>query len=87
MIFSFISSEDVTDSPKKLHVPAKDKTEDPSFNNLTLYHVALKGLFSKAVQVYDIPNLYPVTFSPLHTEFVLEISKVQESLEMRLKEF
>ena len=29
-----------------------------------LYHVAIKaGLYRKSVQVFDIPNLYPVTFS------------------------
>ena len=50
---------------KNLHVPAEDRTRDPLISSLALYHVALKaGLYRKAVQVYDIPNLYPVTFSP-----------------------
>ena len=50
---------------KNLHVPAKDRTGDPSIYSLALYHVAIKaGLYRKAVQVYYIPNLYPVTFSP-----------------------
>ena len=50
---------------KFLHVPAEDRTRDPSIYSLALYHVAIKaGLYRKAVQVYYIPNLYPVTFSP-----------------------
>ena len=50
---------------KKLHAPAKDRTGDPSIYSLALYHVTVKaGLYRKAVQVYYIPNLYPVTFSP-----------------------
>ena len=49
---------------KNIHVPAEDRTGDPSISSLALYHVAIKaGLYRKAVQVYDIPNLYPVTFS------------------------
>ena len=47
---------------KNLHAPAEDRTEDPSITSRTLYHIAIKaGLHRKAVQVYDIPNLYPVT--------------------------
>ena len=50
---------------KNSHAPAEDRTGGPSIYSLALYHVAIKaGLYSKAVQVYDIPNLYPVTFSP-----------------------
>ena len=50
-----------------------------------LYHVAIKaGLYRKAVQVYYIPKLYPVTFS---LSILNLSSEVQESLEMRLKEF
>ena len=47
---------------KYLHFPAEDRTGVPSIYSLALYHVAIKaGLYRKAVQVYDIPNLYPVT--------------------------
>ena len=47
---------------KNLHVPAEDRTGDPSISSLALYHVAIKaGLYRKAVQVYYIPNQYPVT--------------------------
>ena len=50
---------------KNFHAPAEDRTGDPSISSLALYHVAIKaGLYRKAVQVYYIPNLYPVTFSP-----------------------
>ena len=50
---------------KNSHATAEDRTGDPSIYSLTLYHVAIKaGLYRKAVQVYYIPNLYPVTFSP-----------------------
>ena len=50
---------------KNSHAPAEDRTGDPSIYSLVLYHVAIKaGLYRKAVQVYYIPNLYPVTFSP-----------------------
>ena len=50
---------------KKIHhSPAEDRTGDPSIYSRALYHVAIKaGLYRKAVQVYDIPNLYPVTFT------------------------
>ena len=49
---------------KNLHAPAKDRTGDPSIYSLALYHVAIKaGLYRKAVQVYYIPNLYPVTYT------------------------
>ena len=48
---------------KKSNAPAEDRTGDPSIYSLALYHVAIKaGLYRKAVQVYYIPNLYPVTF-------------------------
>ena len=48
---------------KNLHVPAEDRTGDPSISSPALYHVAIKaGLYRKAVQVYYIPNLYPVTY-------------------------
>ena len=47
---------------KILHAPAEDRTGNPSIYSLALYHVAIKaGLYRKAVQVYGIPNLYPVT--------------------------
>ena len=47
---------------KNFHVPAEDRTGDPSIYSLALYHVAIKaGLYRKAVQVYYIPNQYPVT--------------------------
>ena len=47
---------------KYLHGPAEDRTGDLSILRQALYHVAIKaGLYRKAVQVYDIPNLYPVT--------------------------
>ena len=50
---------------KNLYALAEDRTGDPSINSLALYHVAIKAcLYHKTVQVYDIPNLYPVTFSP-----------------------
>ena len=50
---------------KNFHAPAGDRTGDPSIYSQALYHVAIKaGLYRKAVQVYYIPNLYPVTFSP-----------------------
>ena len=50
---------------KNLHSPAEDRTGDPWIYSRALYHVAIKaGLYRKAVQVYDIPNQYPVTFSP-----------------------
>ena len=50
---------------KHVNAPAEDRTGDPLISSRALYHVAIKaGLFRKAVQVYDIPNLYPVTFSP-----------------------
>ena len=48
---------------KNLRVPAEDRTGDPLISSLALYHVAIKaGLYRKAVQVYIISNLYPVTF-------------------------
>ena len=44
------------------YAPAGDRTGDPSIYSRALYHVAIKaGLFRKAVQVYNIPKLYPVT--------------------------
>ena len=47
---------------KKSNAPAEDRTGDPSIYSLALYHVPIKaGLYRKAVQVYYIPNLYPVT--------------------------
>ena len=47
---------------KNLHAPAEDRTGDSSISSLALYHVAIKaGLYRKAVQVCDIPNLSPVT--------------------------
>ena len=47
---------------KKFNVPAEDRTGDLSIFSLALYHVAIKaGLYRMAVQVYYIPNLYPVT--------------------------
>ena len=52
---------------KILHAPAEDRTGDLSIYSLALYHVAIKaGLYRKAVQVYHIPNLYPVTCIFLH---------------------
>ena len=48
---------------KHSHAPAEDRTGDPSIYSLALYHIAIKaGLYRKAVQVYDIPNQYPVTY-------------------------
>ena len=48
---------------KKSHAPAEDRTGNPSIYSQALYHVAIKaGLYRTAVQVYYIPNLYPVTF-------------------------
>ena len=47
---------------KNFHAPAEDRTRDPSNYSPALTHVAIKaGLYRKEVQVYDIPNLYPVT--------------------------
>ena len=64
--------------------PNEDRTGDLSILRRALYHVAIKaGLYRKAVQVYYIP--LPCDILPLHIEFVLEFSGVQESLEMRLK--
>ena len=41
---------------KNFHVPAGDRTGDPSIYSLALYHVAIKaGLYRKAVKVYYIP--------------------------------
>ena len=52
---------------EKSHAPAEDRTGDPSIYSLALYHVAIKaGLYHRAVQVYYIPNLYPVTFKLLN---------------------
>ena len=49
---------------KKSNALAEDRTGNPSIYSLALYHVAIKaGLYRKAVQVYYIPNQYPVTFS------------------------
>ena len=42
---------------KKLMPLAGDRTGDPLILRRTLYH----GLYHKTIQVYDIPNLYPVT--------------------------
>ena len=71
---------------KNFHVPAEDRTGDPSIYSLAVYHVAIKaGLYRKAVQVYYIPNLYPVTFSPSILNSSSNSHEVQESLEMRLK--
>ena len=48
---------------KYSHAPAENRTGDPSIYSLALYHVAIKaGLYCKAVQVFYIPNLYPVTY-------------------------
>ena len=47
---------------KFLYIPAEDRAGDLSIMRRALYHVAIKaGLYRKAVQVYYIPNLYPVT--------------------------
>ena len=47
---------------KIFHAPAEDRTGDLLIYSLALYHVAIKaGMYRKAVQVYFIPNLYPVT--------------------------
>ena len=49
---------------KNSHTPAEVRTGDLSICSLALYHVAIKaGLYRKAVQVYYIPNLYPVTYN------------------------
>ena len=56
---------DMSRTLKKFHAPAEDRTGDPSISSRALYHVAIKaGVYRKAVQVYDTPNLYPVTLSP-----------------------
>ena len=45
--------------------PGQNQTGDPSISSRALYHVAIKAsLNRKAVQVYHMPTLYPVTFSP-----------------------
>ena len=50
---------------KNFYVPAEDRTGDLSILRQALYYVAIKAsLYREAVQVYYIPNLYPVTFSP-----------------------
>ena len=50
---------------KNFHAPAEDRTGDLSIYSRALYHIAIKaGLYRKAVQVYDISSLYPMTFSP-----------------------
>ena len=47
---------------KNFYVPAEDRTGDLSILRRAFYHVAIKaGLYRKAVQVYYIPNQYPVT--------------------------
>ena len=52
-------------SSMHLYISNLSRTGDPSIYSLALYHVAIKaGLYRKAVQIYYIPNLYPVTFSP-----------------------
>ena len=64
LVFSALISMSQT-LKKILHAPVEDWTGDPSIYSLALNHVAIKaGLYGKAVQVYYIPNLYPVTFSP-----------------------
>ena len=46
---------------KIFHAPAEDRTGDLPTSSWALYHVVIKaGLYRKAV--YDIPNLYPVTY-------------------------
>ena len=58
-------------SLKNLHVPAEDRARDLSIYSLALYHVAIQaGLYRKAVQVYDIPNIYPVTCMGIPTCFL-----------------
>ena len=48
---------------KNSHASAEDRTGDPLIHSRALYHVAIKaGLYRKAVQVYYIPNQYPVTY-------------------------
>ena len=50
---------------KKSTCPGRGPNRGPSIYCLALYHISLKaGLYRKAVQVYHIPNLYPVKFSP-----------------------
>ena len=66
---------------KKSNALAEDRTGDLSIYSLALYHVAIK-----AVQVYYMYIPIPCDILPLHIEFALEFSGVQESLEMRLKE-
>ena len=57
---------------KNLHALAKDQTGDPSISSLALYHIAIKsGLYSKAVQVYDIPNLYPMTLRKIYPKIII----------------
>ena len=46
---------------KNLHAVAKDRTGYPLIYSQALYHIAIKtALYRNSVQVYDIPNLYPV---------------------------
>ena len=50
-----------------------------SIYSLALYHVAIKaGLYRKAVQVYYIPKLYPVAFSPSILNSSLNSQKYKE---------
>ena len=65
---------------KNFHVPAEDRTGDLSILRRALYHVAIKaGLYRKAVQVYYIPNLYPVTRQS--NDRSLEYEDLRRSLE------
>ena len=49
---------------KKSPCPDRGSNRVPWIYSRALYHVPIKaGLYHKAVQVYDISNLYPVTFA------------------------
>ena len=47
---------------KTSHAPVEDRAGDLVIYSLAIHHVAIKaGLYRKAVQVYDISELYTVT--------------------------
>ena len=69
----------VMDSLKNFHVPAEDQTGDLSILRRALYHVAIKaGLYRKAVQVYYLPNQYPLTLKK--TEIKVTSSQILDPL-------
>ena len=53
---------DLSRTLTNLHFPAEDRTGNRSIQALAFYQVLIiSGLYRKAVQVYAIPNQYPVT--------------------------